>query len=453
MRKFKQLWFELTSSLWFIPTLMVVAGIALAVGLVEISNNFDREALLQYPRIFGAGAQGSRGMLTAIATSMITTAGLTFSLTIAALTTVSTLYTSRVLRNFMGERGNQLVLGSFVSIFVYCLVVLRTIRGDDEIHFIPAVAIFGALVLAVISIGVLILYFHHLADSLQASTIISSVAHDTIQVATQLFPDELPAGEEENDGQDARESSDDWTDVPAEHVGYIQSLDPAEIEAFACRYDFRLRMECSVGDFVTRRTPLVSVQTTDGKLDPKLPAEIRRLFVFNPSRTIDQDVDYGLRQLVDIALRALSPGVNDMSTAVICVDYIGSILEELAPRRIQFRGKQAEQGQVVFRGPTFPGLLATGFDQIRANAAGNAAIMQRMLRALATIGTHTESPSRRAALLQHVQRIWELAEDSLDTLYEQDKVREDLLIALQRLGIADEEFSQRLRESRTPRAE
>lgn len=158
MNKIKQLWAALCSSLWFVPIVMVFGSLALALILVEIDGGLDREFLAEYPRIFGAGADGARGMLTAIAGSMITVAGLTFSLTIASLATVSGLYTSRILRNFMRDRRNQFVLGSFVSIFAYCLVVLRTIRGGDEGRFIPSLAVWFGLLLALLSIGVLILF-------------------------------------------------------------------------------------------------------------------------------------------------------------------------------------------------------------------------------------------------------------------------------------------------------
>ena len=132
MNRLKQLWSNLRSSLWFVPVLIVVCSVGLAVGFIEVDGRINRELLAEYPRIFGAGADGSRGMLTAIAGSMITVAGLTFSLTLLAMAQASSQYTSRILRNFMGDRRNQFVLGFFVGIFAYCLIVLRTIRGGTK---------------------------------------------------------------------------------------------------------------------------------------------------------------------------------------------------------------------------------------------------------------------------------------------------------------------------------
>ena len=145
----------------------------------------------RWPRLFGAGAEGSRGLLAAIASSMITVAGVTFSITIVALALASSQYTSRILRNFMRDRTNQTVLGVFVGVFAYCLVVLRTIRGGDEGAFVPALAVLGALLLAFVAIGFLIFFIHHIAASIQATSIIAAVAGETFEAVDRLFPTEV----------------------------------------------------------------------------------------------------------------------------------------------------------------------------------------------------------------------------------------------------------------------
>ena len=131
------MWNGLRASLWFLPGLIVVCSVALAFALVEADGRVSRELLAEYPRLFGAGAEGSRGMLGAVAGSMITVAGVTFSITVVALSLASSQYTPRILRNFMSDRANQAVLGVFVGVFAYCLVVMRTVRGGDEGTFVP----------------------------------------------------------------------------------------------------------------------------------------------------------------------------------------------------------------------------------------------------------------------------------------------------------------------------
>ena len=168
MNKIRQTWGTVRDSLWFMPTLSVLMAVLLAILLIVVDSILGNELWLRWSLVFGAGAEGSRGMLSAIATSMITVAGVAFSITIVALAQTSTQYSSRILRKFMGDRTNQLVLGVFVAIYAYCLIVLRTIRSGDEGGFVPSLAVLMAIVLAFVGIGVLIYFIHHIARSLQA---------------------------------------------------------------------------------------------------------------------------------------------------------------------------------------------------------------------------------------------------------------------------------------------
>jgi uncharacterized membrane protein len=227
--KVQDVWERLRSSLWFVPTVIVTSAIAAAVLLIELDAVTQRELLTErWPRLFGAGAEGSRGLLSAIAGSMITVAGVTFSITVVALTLASSQYTSRILANFMRDRANQSVLGVFLGVFAYCLVVLRTIRGGDEGVFVPALAVFVALLLAFVAIGFLIFFIHHIAASIQATSIIATTAGETLTAIDRLFPSGV--GSPATDCQDENvpqlcTSADAWTVVPASATGYIQSVD------------------------------------------------------------------------------------------------------------------------------------------------------------------------------------------------------------------------------------
>jgi uncharacterized membrane protein len=226
MNKLKTLWLTLDSSLWFVPTLMVLAALFAAYGLVNLDAAIGSAWTAGYPLLFGAGADGARGMLTAIAGSMITVAGLIFSLTLSTLAQVASQYTSRLLRNFMRDRTNQVVMGSFVSIFVYCLVVLRTIRGGDEGGFVPSLAISVGLLLALVSIGMLIFFIHHIASSIQAANIVAGVAAETAKLLDKVFPQRL------GDAATPAERADlaagpplHWQPLPSLTTGYVQGLD------------------------------------------------------------------------------------------------------------------------------------------------------------------------------------------------------------------------------------
>src|SRR5664279_3725133 len=194
MDQLKRCWSALPSSFWFVPTLIVAGSIALAMALIEAHSTGSAQWLARWPRMFGAGAEGARGMLSTIAGSMMTVVGVTFSMTLVTLALASSQYTSRILRNFMADRVMQVVLGIFTGIFTYCLIVLRTIRSGDEGGFVPSLAVSFAVVLAIGGIVALIFFIHHIASSIQASSIIASVAEEALMAIDQLFPERLGEG-------------------------------------------------------------------------------------------------------------------------------------------------------------------------------------------------------------------------------------------------------------------
>ena len=418
MTKLKNLWSNLRSSLWFLPTLIVAASVVLAVALIEADSGVSDEWLARWPRLFGAGAAGARGMLSTIAGSMMSVVGVTFSMTLVALSMASSQYTSRILRNFMSSRVTQAVLGIFAGIFTYCLIVLRTIRGGDEGAYVPALAVFFGFVLAVGGVGVLIVFIHHVASSIQASSIIASAAEETIEAIDRLFPKKL--GDSLNESKAMRQSPPpeedrSWHIVTANKSGYIQSVDNAALLRLARQRKTVVRMERGVGEFVVQSTPLVSL-ALEAPPDSETMVALQAAFSLSCHRTLEQDAAFGIRQLVDIALKALSPGINDTTTAATCVDYLAMILARLASQHIP-ASHRYEDGElrVIAIGPTFQSLLSEAFDQIRESAKGNLGIMLRMLGSLETIGSLTTDPSRRQALHEQMEWIAELAARTIES--------------------------------------
>jgi len=417
MNKLKILWSNLRSSLWFLPSLIVAGSVVLAVVLIEAGSAVSDQWLARWPRLFGAGAAGARGMLSTIAGSMMSVVGVTFSMTLVALAMASSQYTSRILRNFMSSRATQVVLGIFAGIFTYCLIVLRTIRGGDEGAFVPNLAVFFGFVLAVGGVGVLIFFIHHVASSIQASSIIASVTDETIQAIDRLCPKQLGHGPTEaDDDPSARPlTGRKWQAVPATTSGYIQSVDNAALLRLAREQKTVVRMELGIGEFVVQNTPLVSL-TLETPPDSETMVELQAAFSLSRYRTVEQDVAFGIRQIVDIALKALSPGINDTTTAVTCVDYLTTILARLAPQQIP-SSHRYEDGKlrVITIGPSFQTLLSDAFDQIRESAKGNLGIMLRMLGSLETIASLTADSSRRQALHEQVEWIAELATRTIES--------------------------------------
>jgi uncharacterized membrane protein len=428
MYQLKRYWSALPSSFWFVPTLIVAGSITLAMALVEAHSTGSAQWLARWPRLFGASAEGARGMLSTIAGSMMTVVGVTFSMTLVALALASSQYTSRILRNFMRDRVTQVVLGIFTGIFAYCLIVLRTIRSGDEGGFVPSLAVFFAVVLAMGGIGVLIFFIHHIAASIQASSIIASVADETIVAVDRLFPEKLGQGPPDGDEAQALLPLPErhWQTVLAKRNGYIQSVDNAVLLRLAREHNTIVRMERGIGDFVVHDTMLASLalEVPPGK---ELIAAVQAAYSIDRYRTVHQDCAFGIRQIVDMALRALSPSVNDTTTAVMCVDYLTAILARLASRGIP-SSHRYEEGElrIIAIGPTFANLVAESFDQIRGSAIGNLGIMLRMLGALQTIASLTASPSRRQALREQAQWIAELAERTIESPHDRARFQSRL---------------------------
>ncbi len=395
MNRLKKIWLDLNSSLWFLPGLIVAGSIILALGLVEIDKDFGGNWINGYPRLFGVEPSGSRDMLSAVAGSMITIAGIVFSIVIVALSLTSTQYTPRILRNFMRDQINQVVLGVFVGIFTYCIVVLRTIRGGDNDNvFVPSIAVITGVLLAVVGIGFLIYFIHHIAVSIQASTIIAEVYEETVAVVDELFPHRMgenaPAEELENLQKFSSEAN--WQTLRSTHTGYIQNIDIEGLLNFTKKREIILKMEHGVGEFVIAGAPLASVTNraqSNGahlKIDKETTEKLNRIYSVDNFRTVDQDVAFGIRQIVDIVMKALSPGVNDTTTAVISIDYLTAICSHLAahpfPTRFRFAGNRL---QIIAKRPSFEDLMDLAFNQTRQNATNNVAIILRSLHALEQI--------------------------------------------------------------------
>lgn len=402
---------------WFLPGLIVAFSGVLAMALIEVDAAGRQAWMAGWPRLFGAGAAGARGMLATIASSMTTIIGVTFSMTLVALTLASSQYTSRVLRNFIRDRVTQVVLGIFAGIFTYCIIVLRTIRGGDGSEFVPGLSVALSVVLAIGGVGTLIFFIHHIASSIQASSIIASVTKETLEAVDRLFPEKGEPEPREDDSASPLPPlpAERWQVVMASRNGYLQSVDQTALLQLAREHQTVVRMDRGIGEFVVQNTPLVSI-ALETMPDEKVIAELRAAFSVDRYRTVHQDCAFGIRQLVDMALRALSPGINDTTTAVMCVDYLTTILARLATREIP-ASRRSEDGKlrVIFIGQTYARLVAESFDQIRSSSAGNVAIIIRMLDALQTIASVTRCPSRRRVLKDQMERIAELAGRTIES--------------------------------------
>jgi uncharacterized membrane protein len=440
MNRLRQLFNDARSSFWFVPSLAVLDGIVAALVLIEADAVWGDRWLALWPRLFGVGVEGARQMLSTLAGSVMSVMGITFSMTLVALALASSQYTSRILRNFMKNRATQMTLGVFAGIFTYCLIVLRSIRGGDA-GFIPSGAVLFAFVLALVGVVVLIFFIHHIASSIQAVSIIASVAQETNAAMDRVFP-QLQVREPDGTGDAVDEQvlafldERTWYPVPAVASGYIQGVDEDAILDLARNHRTIVRMERGVGAFAVEGAALASLALTYPP-DQEAIAALNRAYSISRHRTVEWDPAFGIRQIVDIALKALSPGVNDTSTAIMCVDYLTAILARLGgrgyPPSHHYEGDALRLVAIV---PTFEGLLAEAFDQIRGSAEGNVAIIARMLGAIDTLGSLTVNPNHRRALAEQVQGIAELAGRTLPAPQDRARIERRLAQVRHALGAA-----------------
>ena len=281
---------------------------------------------------------------------MITVIALVFSLTIVALQISSTQFSPRLLRNFLRDRPIQVVLSVFVSTFAYSTAGLFTIGVErNGREFVPGVAVAGALLLGFASLGMLVFYIHHVAHSIQVDTIMEKVQLQTLAVAACMHPD-LLAGPESVDAATPPADTPPDAFVTAHRPGYVQTVDIPEVTALAERYGCSIRVPFRAGQHVNRGTLVAAVWQRTPAGQPRSPAlaeALRGAIRTGFERTLEQDVRFGIRQLVDIACKALSPAINDPYTAVQATDRLSVVLVDLAHRETGDRLVYDDEGRLL----------------------------------------------------------------------------------------------------------
>jgi len=407
----RKYWDRLRSSFWFVPADMACLAVALAVSSVELDRAVAGDLLKRLGWSYSGGAEGASLLLGTVAGSMIAIAGTVFSMTLVALSLASSQLGPRLLRNFMCDTVNQVVLGTFVATFVYCLLVLRTVRRVDEGAFVPHLSVSIGVLLAIVSVGVLIYFIHHISVSIQADQVVARVGKELEDGIDRLFPSHL--GKPRSDASRVPSEGDlpaafarEARPVGAAEDGYLQLIDTDTLMALASQEDMLLLLERRPGHYLTKGRAMVMVWPGD-RVTQALVGKVNAAFVLGNQRTAAQDIEFTFHQLVEIAVRALSPGINDPFTAIACVDRLGSALCRLArcdmpaPQRFGSDGRL----RLVAQGSTFAGIVDTAFNQIRQSARPNPAMAIRMLDAIVQIAGHVRSAQDAACLQRHAGMI------------------------------------------------
>ena len=382
---------RLRAGFWAVPGACVVLAALLALALVAV----DRRLQAELAYTFGAGPDGAREVLSAITTAMITFTGLVFTITIVVLQLTSSQFSPRVLRTFLRDRQTQYALGVFAATFVYAVLVLRTVDSSDEDdQFVPAVSTTVAVALLLLSVALFVAYIHHIATAMQASSIIAAIGDETRSAIERRFP----AGRDEPVDDRAAPAAAGLVQavLPARRSGVVTALDRGRLVELARSADVVLRTQVRLGDFVPEGAPILEVLGDPAALDSE--AALRSVSQHR-DRSMQEDVAFGFRQLCDVAERALSPSMNDPTTAVQVLHQLHDLLRRLATRPMRTGVETDDDGRVRLVTPPerladYLDLSLQGIDQYGADARP----VQERIDALLTDVAGGALPEHRAAV-------------------------------------------------------
>ena len=410
--KILNFWYRLQESFWFLPAVMAGAAILLSFVTIAIDKMFLYREGAQHWWVYGGGPDGARTVLSVIAGSMITVAGVVFSITIVVLSLASSQFGPRLIRNFMNVRANQMVLGTFVATFIYGVLVLRTVNAVLDARFVPGLSVTIAVVMSLLSLGVLIYFIHNVSESIQAQNIIAKVCRDLDKAVERIFPEKMGREEDLSNGPIKRDydipkaCDRDVCQVKADRSGYLQAIDNDALIRIAVEENLLVHLGYRPGNFITRGSDLVTVWPGE-RVDEGLSEKINAIFILGPERTLEQDVEFAISQLVEIAVRALSPGINDPITANTCIDWLGVSLSQLANRKMPSSHRFDQEGRlrVICKPFDFEGMVDAALNMIRQNSQSVAAVSIHLLETIATVAAQTFRKEDRVALSRHAAMV------------------------------------------------
>ncbi len=410
-------WARLNANYWFYPALFAVLSALLAIGMIWLDRNGFAENLNNIDWIVPVRPKGASDILTVMAATMIGVASTVFSITLVAVTYASGTYGPRLLTNFLEDKGNQISLATFIGTFVYALVVLRSVRAEDESAssgaeaaatalpgFAPQLSLLVAYGLLAACVAVLVFFLNHVPSSIRINKVLEQIGNRLVCAIRETYP-------VEDDFSEARPSEGGET-IEAWDTGYVQLIDFENLEKKArdCGGIFSLRVR--TGDFVHRGLPLMDVKDCD---PDDLDDTVLENFTLGAFRTPEQDPQFLIDELVEIGLRALSPGINDPFTAITALHWLGAATSEIARRdlRKDVCGPDTEDCPVIPLADDFVHYLERGFGSMRSAVATSPNAAKVMLDVLADAAMPVSAGRRKTAIYEQGKMLVEQARIAL----------------------------------------
>ncbi|MGB7327301.1 MAG: DUF2254 domain-containing protein [Rubripirellula sp.] len=414
-------------SYWFVPSLMAIGAIVLSFVTTAVDSHFGAGWLEEISWLYANKPAGARAVLSTVAGSMITVAGVTFSMTILSISYTTSQVGPRLLNNFMRDTGNQITLGVFISTFLYCLMVLRTVRngksgsGAEEMAaFVPHIAIIVGILMAIASVGVLIFFIHHIPESIHISNIVAGIGRDLNRRIENQFPSRVG---EPHEKESEREIESDLSAsfyesakaFKAKRTGYVEFVDMDGLMRIAVENDLVIRMRFRAGDFITPSNILM-LASPKANVNDEVADQMLATFVSGSQRTAKQNLRFVFDQLIEVAMRALSPGVNDPFTATNCMDWMQSSLENLAERELPdaYRYDDDQNLRIVAEPEQFADFVSLVFDQLRPYVSADRNASLHMMEMIAKVALSAKSDSHRRLLVKQAGALRSECEQTLN---------------------------------------
>jgi uncharacterized membrane protein len=423
-------WEELRTTLWVVPSILVVVSALLFVVTFEIDVAAYHHHIHLPTWIRTGGADAERQVLIAIAASIITVVGVVFSITILALTLASQQFGPRMMRNFVRDVGNQVTLGVFVGTFVFAVLALGSINSVNE-AFVPYLSTSVAEALMLVNIGILIYFIHHIAKSIQLPEVIAGIAADLMESIDAEFPDRVGMVTETHEPLERGKSvpellkliEDRGATVPSQVSGYIQYVGYSQLIAIATRTDSVVRLEHRPGHFLATGRPLAMVWPRGAA--PEVAQALSKAHVTGPHRTLVQDPVFAIDQLVEIAIRALSAAVNDTFTALTCIDWLSAGLGRVSGRVLDEGVYRDASGNIrlIESDPSYARMVNRSFDKIRQAASGMPAVLIRLIDSLGSIMLDTPTEDQRSVLRRQADMVLRLSEETVTEQNDLEEIR------------------------------
>ncbi len=437
---FMATWENLRTSFWFIPTLMAVFFGGLAFVTIAIDERVPITFAPPFNRLNPGRIESVREILSTIVGSIITVMSVVFSITIVTLTLAASQFGPRLMRNFMRDRGNQTVLGIFISTFVYCLLLLQMVEGINGRHpnFVPNVSLLVALMLTFTSLAVLIYFIHHMAKSIQAPYLIASVTHNLHRAIDAFYPTILDGSVDRSTVSPhvklRRQIECEGSRVGALHAGYVQAIDYEALRVLAVRRDLIICMHRRPGDFIVQNATLARIWPMMD-VDEELQARINHCVLIGAHRTDTQDIEFEVLQLVEVGLRAMSPSLNDPFTAINCIDQLGGALAHLAGRQFPPSYLEDDDGslRVIADRTSYTGIVNAAFNQLRQASLHHPAVMIRMLETISQVAEHVRTEEQRSALAKQAHMVRGEALRIVEASLDRQNIEARFRVAMQRL--------------------